>query len=103
MLKWKRHYLVGEGVKEPAKIRRKINAGKFVPGIYLLTLSNHPANLCEILPAAMLMQKSYVEICPLIFGMAKGKDEAMELLADFLSEVYRETGSFRIEEYWKNR
>lgn len=103
MVKWLKNYYVGEGVKEPGKVRRKIRAGKFVPGIYLLTLSNNPANLCEIIPAAMLMQKSYAGICPPIFGMAKGKNEAMEMVSDILGEIYRETGSFQVTDYLKNR
>lgn len=103
MLKWQKKYYVGESVKEPHKIKRKINAGKLAPGIFLLTLSNNPENICEIVPAAMLMQKAYREICPLIFGMAKGKDEAMELLSGILEEIYRETGSFSVAEYLKNR
>ncbi|MDO5362159.1 MAG: hypothetical protein Q4F03_05860 [Eubacteriales bacterium] len=103
MVKWIKNYYTGEGVEEPARIRRKINAGKFVPEIYLLTLSNHPDNLCDIIPAFMLMQKGYREICPLIFGMAKGKDEAMEMAAELLGEIYRETGSFKVAEYLKNR
>lgn len=103
MLKWQKNYYVGENIKDPHKIKRKINAGKFVPGVFLLTLSNNPANLCEIVPAAMLMQKAYREICPLIFGMAKDKDEAMEMVSSLLGEIYRETGSFQIAEYLKNR
>lgn len=103
MLKWLKSYYVGEGVKDPGKVKRKINAGKFAPGIYLLTLSNNAENLCEIIPSFMLMQKSYREICPLIFGMAKGRDEAMEMAADLIGEIYRETGDFRLTNYLKNR
>ena len=103
MLRWQKNYYVGKSVEEPRRIKRKINAGKFVPGIFLLTLSNNPENLCEIVPAVMLMQKAYVEICPLIFGMAKGKKEAMDMVSELMEEVYRETGSFQVAEYLKNR
>lgn len=103
MLKWQRNYYVGENVEDPRKIRRKISAGKYVHDIYLLTLSNNPSNLMEIVPAFMLMQKSYAGICPLIFGMAKGSEEALEMVRSIVDEVYRETGAFGIEEYIKNR
>lgn len=103
MLKWQKNYYVGEKVEDSRRIKRKINAGKYVHGIYLLTLSDNPSNLMEIVPAAMLMQKSFREICPLIFGMAKGSDEALEMVRSIVDEVYRETGAFRIEEYIKNR
>lgn len=103
MLKWQRNFYIGEGVKEPRKIRRKIEDGKFVPGIYLLTLSDNPANVMEIIPASMLMQRSYAGICPPVIGMAKGKDEALELVRSIIEEVYGATGSFSVSEYLKNR
>lgn len=103
MLKWQRKLYTGESVKESYKIRRKIEAGKLVPGIYLLTLSDNPANVMEIIPAAMLIQRSYAGICPPVIGMAKGKDEALELVRTIIEEVYGTTGSFSVSEYLKNR
>ena len=103
MLKWKKKYYVGEGVKAPVKVQSKINAGKPVPGIYLITLSDNPENIMEIVPAVMLMQKTAYDLCPVIIGMARGKDEALELVRSVVEEVYIQTGSFAIKEYVKNR
>ena len=103
MLKWKKKYNIGESVKAPVKVQSKINAGKPVPGIYLLTLSDNPGNIMEIIPAVMLVQKPAYDLCPVIIGMAKGKEEALELVQKIVEEVYRETGSFEIREYMKNR
>ena len=38
--------------KVAEKIKNKLDAGKYVHGIYLLTLSDNPSNLFEIIPAA---------------------------------------------------
>ena len=103
MLKWKKDYLTGEGVEDPEKIKNKLDAGKYVHGIYLLTLSDNPSNLFEIIPAAMLLQKSYYRICPEIIGMAKGKDEAIDMAVDIVKNIYGETGAFQVKEYFKNR
>ncbi|MDO4337593.1 MAG: hypothetical protein Q4C91_05825 [Eubacteriales bacterium] len=103
MLKWQENYYVGEGIKNPEAIRRKIDQGKMAPGIYLLTLSPNPDNLMEILPAITLIQDAAYRLCPDIIGMARGKDEAIQLAADVLMEAYRRTGTFRVEEYLKNR
>ena len=70
MLKWQENFLAGESVKDPEKIKKKLNSGKPVLGIYLLTLSENPVNLMDIIPAAMLIQKDIVvrwaeEIAPL--------------------------------------
>lgn len=103
MLKWQENYYVGEGIKKPENVRQKIDQGKMAPGVYLLTLSPNPDNLMEILPAITLVQDTAYRLCPDIIGMAKGKDEAIQLATDILMEAYRQTGTFRVEEYLKNR
>lgn len=103
MLRFLDNYYVGDEIKNPEKIIEKLESGKPVWGIYLLTLSGNRKNLMEILPASMLMQKSFREICPAIFGMAKGKENAIEMAAAMLGDMYRSTGGFAVEEYMKNR
>mgnify|MGYP000599448054 CR=1 FL=1 len=103
MLKWQENFLAGESVKDPEKIKKKLNSGNPVLGIYLLTLSENPVNLMDIIPAAMamLIQKSFYGICPI--GMAKGKEEALEMVRSLIDEMYRETGTFATAEYIENR
>ncbi|WP_448782275.1 hypothetical protein [Blautia sp.] len=103
MLVWQENFLTGESVKNPNKIKKKLNNGKLVPGIYLLTLPENPSNLMDIIPAAMLIQKSFYGICPKIIGMAKGKDEALEMVRSLIDEMYTETGTFATAEYIENR
>jgi len=98
MLKWQKNFLTGETVKKPEKIKKKLDAGKFVYDIYLLTLSDNPDNLMDIIPAAMLLQKSFYGI-----GMANGKDEALEMVRSLIEEIYTETGTFQVAEYLENR
>ena len=82
MLKWQENFLAGESVKN---------------------LSENPVNLMDIIPAAMLIQKSFYGICPKIIGMAKGKEEALEMVRSLIDEMYRETGTFATAEYIENR
>lgn len=103
MLKWMKNYYIGDSVKNPTRIRARITAGKFVPDIYIITLSDNPGNILEILPSGMLMQRGVRAICPLIIGMARGRDEAMEMVREIIQRVYTETGDFKIKEYLKNR
>ena len=76
MLKWCKDLRIGEGVKRADKIRRKLNHGKIVPGVYLITFSENPRNLLEIIPALTMIQQSAADICPEIIGLAGDKDEA---------------------------
>lgn len=103
MLKWMKNYYIGDKVKNPTRIRARVTAGKFVPDIYIVTLSDNPGNILEILPAGMLMQRGMRAICPLIVGMARGREEAMEMVQEIIQQVYTATGDFKIKEYLKNR
>ncbi|MDO4305231.1 MAG: hypothetical protein Q4C77_00240 [Eubacteriales bacterium] len=103
MLKWNEHFYVGEGIRDSEKIRARLDENKLTPGVYLLTLSNSPGNLLEILPAVSLKQNAARSLCPEIFGMADSKDEAIDLACRILKEVYEATGAFNIEDYLKNR
>ena len=42
MLKWCRDLRIGESVKKTDRIRRKLNHGKIVPGVYLITFQRIP-------------------------------------------------------------
>ena len=103
MLKWHKNYYKGSNVKNVAGIRLKLRQGKPVPGIYLITLSENPHNLLEILPALTLVQETAARICPEIVGIARGKEEALDLITNLVQTVYEETGELNIKEYWKNR
>ena len=103
MAEWMKGFYIGEGVKNPRRTKQRIDSGKITPGIYLVTLSDNPNHLMEIIPALMLLQKPFQSLCPPVIGMASDKDEAMELVRRITEEVYQATGAFQIEEYWKNR
>ncbi len=103
MLKWREHYLVGKGIRGHANIQARINSGKPVPGIWLLTLSNHPDNALEIVQAAQLFQSGLYDRCPEIIGMARGKNQAIEMVREMVEECYQKTGEVRLKEYLNNR
>lgn len=103
MLRWTSNYFVGDGIQNPKEIQAKIELGKHTSGIYLLTLSNNKNNLMELLPAKMLRHKNVYERCPEIFGMAKGKEDAIGLTTRILMNCYRANGNYCLEEYLKNR
>lgn len=94
MLKWIKDYTVSERIRDPEKVRRKIDAGEAVLGIFLITKSYNEHNLLEIVPAISLVQRNAYAMCPEIIGMAKGKEDAMEMVQNILEAVYRRTGDF---------
>ncbi|OUO80278.1 hypothetical protein B5F53_04785 [Blautia sp. An249] len=104
MLNWYSKLFVGEGArKNLSRTILKIKAGRLAAGIYVITLSANPDNLLEFFRADLLKQKAFRLNCPPIIGIAKGKDEAMDLVAQILQETYACAGTFCVEEYLKNR
>lgn len=103
MLMWKEHLYIGEGIRDAESVRARLNENKLTPGVYLLTLSENSHHLMEIVSAVSLKQKWARRLCPVIFGMAGSKEDAIDLACRILKEVYDATGDFEIEDYLKNR
>lgn len=104
MLEWLENLYVSDSAsKNVHKIIRRINQKKPVPGVYLLTLPSNDRNTMDIIPAAMLLQETVRRRCPRIIGVAKGKEDAYELMQQIVEETYRETGAFRVKDYLKDR
>ncbi|MDO5135084.1 MAG: hypothetical protein Q4D55_03445 [Eubacteriales bacterium] len=103
MQEWILDYYVGEGIRDPERIRDRIDRGKLAVGVYLVTLSHNPGNLLEVVPAVLLVQKPLARLCPAIVGMAKGKEAAIELASSIVKDVYQATGAFQVKEFLENR
>lgn len=79
------------------KIRKKASAGKWMAGVYYVTLASVPGNLLDIFHNTMLRQTLFAENqCMDIVGVAEGRAEAYELAARIVKEVYDRTGSFEL-------
>lgn len=97
---WYDKLYVGESiVHKTKKIKWKImhNAGQI--GIYVITLASNRQNLLDIIPSYELMQRGYPKRDMVIVGLAKGYDEAVEVAASIVDEVYRNTGTFAVRTY----
>lgn len=97
---WYKDLYVGESiVHKTKKVKWKImhNAGQI--GIYVITLASNTQNLLDIIPSYELMQKGYPKKDMVIVGLAKGYDEAIEVAASIVDEVYHSTGTFAVRAY----
>ena len=103
LLQWCEPLYFGEEIRNGDKIRARLDENKWTPGVYLLTFSENPHHLMEILPALSLKQTWARKLCPVVFGMAGSKEDAIDLACRIIKEVYDKTGDFGIEDYMKNR
>lgn len=100
IMKWYDDLYVGDSIIHRKKqIKWKIlhNAGQI--NIYIITIAANKKNLLDIIPSRELLQKGYPKKELFIIGLAKGYEEAIEVAASIVDEVYRQTGAFDIVSY----
>ena len=103
MVIWSEKLYVGEQAeKNYKKIKKKIEQGKLVTDVFLITKPSNENNLFDILPARELLFPYYKKRELLVYGLAKGKDEAKELLLQMLQEIYQAMGGLYCKEYFKS-
>ena len=103
MVIWSEKLYIGEQAeKNVKKIKNKIEQGKLVIDVFLITKPSNENNLFDILPTAELKFPYYKKRELLVYGLAKGKEEAEELLLKMLEDIYQATGGFYCKEYFKS-
>lgn len=103
MIVWSDKLYIGEQAeKNVKKIRKKLENGKLVPGMYLITKPSNESNLFDILPATELVFPYYKRTTLVVYGLAKGKDEAETLVLSMLEDVCREMGGLYCKEYFES-
>lgn len=103
-MEWDKNLYVGSSISHKKnRIKWKIihNAGQL--DIYVIALASNPKNLLDVVPAWELMQKHYPKKGKYIVGLAGSYDEALEIVTEIVTEVYRDTGQFQVSRYFKKR
>lgn len=99
-MRWYHHLYMGtEARRDRYRIVGRIRWNKPQTDAYVITLASQADNLLDIYPSYVLLQKYYRQQEILIIGIAKGYDEAMEVMTRILMEVYEKTGTFNVKEY----
>lgn len=103
-MRYYRHLYVGERLKKKKKkIIAKLEKGKFQFEIRLLVLPETKNNQLEIINPNLFLQKNYPGREYFVVGIAKGFDEALEILEEIAKNVYNETRGADIRSYILNK
>jgi len=103
MIIWSKKLYIGEQAeKNCKKVQKKLENGKLVPDYFLISKPSNESNLLDIIPATELLFPHYKRQEILVYGLAKGKSEAEELVLSMLEDVYRETDGLYCKEYFKS-
>ena len=95
----KKLFLGSEAAKKKAKIISNLENHKISFGVYVIILSVNQKDIFDILPSHMLFKENYKD-CEIV-GISVTKDEAYEVCAKIINEVYDKTGTYKVREYFQ--
>lgn len=101
-MKFYKNLYIGETIKNPNKVKRKLrrNAGQL--NIYVITLARGRDQL-EIYHCGYLQQKYYRKYPPYIVGIGNGYDEAVDIVVKIAEEAIEKIGTPNIKKYLFNK
>ena len=99
-MRYYKHLYLMEGLeKKKDRIIRKLEENKFQVNIHIITLSQNEKNHLEIYNSVQLLQPDYPYEDFFVVGIAKGYEDAVELVEQIVQEVYNETKGADIRSY----
>ena len=85
--------------KKKDKVIARLEKKKIQPELHVILLPECDHNQLEIVNAMYLLQPGYLREDRLVVGIAKGFDEAVELVEQISREVYDATGDLNLRDY----
>lgn len=99
-MRFYRHLYLAEGLeKKKDKIIRRLEEGRFLPGVYLVTLPEREGSQLEICSSRLFLQPAFPREPLFVAGLAKDYEDALELVEKITREVYNETKGTDIRSY----
>ena len=105
-MKWYRYLYLGDNARKAKyKTFGLIRKNRFTIDTYIIAISDNPDNILDIYSANMLKQphfknKSYRDKVYVV-GLAKGRNEALELVRCIVDDTYSHTGCVDVAGYLK--
>lgn len=98
-MNWYNDLYVGEAARRKKnKIINKLDKHSISFGVYVVTLASNGKDILDVLPAFMLYKQQNQD--RLILGLAVTKEEALEVCAQIIQDVYRKTGTYDVRSYF---
>lgn len=89
---------IGDTVKKPDKVIKKLQKYKKLPGIYVIVCAGEEKKI-EIYHSLMLQQWYYKENPPAILGIAGSQEEAFTLIQKIAQEAVETTGQANLSAF----
>lgn len=98
---WYEKLYCGEkAAKSRSRLIRRLERGKLEPDVFVLTLpESKERNLLDIYPAITLKQPHFDGRNKYVVGIARGRDEALDIVNEIVDGMYRNGNNFNIRSY----
>ena len=98
-MRYYKHLYLAEGIKKKEKIIRKLEEKKLQMNIHIITLARNEKNQLEIYNSMILLQPDFPHDDFFVVGLAKGYEDAVEMVEEIAREVYNKTKGADIRSY----
>ena len=97
-MKYYKYLYTSESIRNPGKVKTRLRLHKGTPGYFILYFANGNDQL-EIMNTVYLKLNYYRKHPPIVVGLAKSYDEAVEIVIKIVNEALKKTGNANIKEY----
>ena len=101
-MKYYRYLYTSESVKKSDRIKLRLNEHRGLVGYYIIAI-NKGSNQLDIINSVYLKLPIYRKNPPIVVGLAKSYDEAVDLVIKMTNEAIEKTGFANIKDYLKIR
>ena len=98
-MRYYKHLYLADGIKKKEKIIRKLEEKKLQMNIHIITLARNEKNQLEIYNSMILLQPDFPHDDFFVVGLAKGYEDAVEMVEEITQEVYNKTKGADIRSY----
>lgn len=99
-MRWFKDLYVGYNIlTEKSQVVDKIKQGKLQLDINVIALPENDYDVLEIYPSNVLIQKKYKDSDMVVVGIAKGKEEALDMMQLIVMDCYEDTGDVNVKKY----
>ena len=98
-MRYYKHLYLAEGIRKKEKVIRKLEKNQLQMNIHIITLSQNEEDQLEIYNSMILLQPEFPHDDFFVVGIAKGYEDAVEIVEEIAQEVYNKTKGADIRSY----
>ena len=98
-MRYYKHLYLAEGIRKKEKVIRKLEKNQLQMNIHIITLSQNEEDQLEIYNSMISLQPEFPHDDFFVVGIAKGYEDAVEMVEEITQEVYNKTKGADIRSY----